>query len=106
MTEIFDFFIYTPGSDSNDWETINDSPVRDNHEEFNAILDRVDELIDRIKNIDDGSTDYFLCKEKRGDAFFEKFSGIEDCINEGVHSTPQNNFEKSIRDESKEWSSQ
>ena len=89
MTEIFDFFIYTPGSDSNDWETINDSPVRDNHEEFNAILDRVDELIDRIKNIDDGSTDHFLYKEKRGNAFFENFSGIEDCINEGVHSTPK-----------------
>ena len=30
-------FLYTPGSDSNDWETINDSPVRDNHEEFNLI---------------------------------------------------------------------
>ena len=91
-------FLYTPGFDSNDWETINDSPVRDNHEKFNAILDRVDELIDRIENIDGGSTNQFLYKEKRGGAFFEKFSGIEDCINEGVHSTPQDHFEKRIRD--------
>ena len=39
----------------------------------------------------------FLYKEKGGD-FFEKFSGIYDCITEGVYSTPQNNFEKRIRD--------
>ena len=91
-------FLYTPGSDSNDWETINDSPVRDNDEEFSAILERVEELIERIKNIYDGYTIQFLYKEKRGGAFFKKFSGIEDCINEGVHTTPQDHFEKRIRD--------
>ena len=91
-------FLYTPGSDSNDWETINHSTVRDNDEEFDAILARVEERIGRIMTIDDDFTNQFLYKEKRGGAFFENFSGIEDCINEGVHSTPQNNFEKRIRD--------
>ena len=43
-------FLYTPGSESNDYETINHSSVRDNPEEFKAILDRVDELINRISN--------------------------------------------------------
>ena len=90
-------YLYTPGSEETDWLAINDSPVRDDEEEFNAILDIVDELIDRIFNIDNGSTDYFLCKEKSGD-FFEKFGGIMDCINELVHSSPQNNFEYRIRD--------
>ena len=66
------WFLYTPGSDSNDWETINDSPVRDNDEEFSAILERVEELIERIKNIYDGYTIQFLYKEKRGGAFFKK----------------------------------
>ena len=91
-------FLYTPGSASNDWETINHSITRENEASFVAILDRVDERIDRIENIDDGSTNQFLYKEKRGGAFFEKFSVIEDCLNEGVHSEPQNNFETRISD--------
>ena len=88
-------FLYTPGSAEFDFETINHSPVRDNDEEFDAILSRVDERIGRITGIDD--TKQFLYKEKGGD-FFEKFRWINDCITEGVYSTPQNNFEKRIRD--------
>ena len=91
-------FLYTPGSASNDWETIDHSPVRDNDEEFDDIIGRVEERIGRILAIDDGSTNKFLYKEKHGGAFFENFSGIEDCINEGVHLKPQNNFERRIRD--------
>ena len=89
-------FLYTPGSESNDYETINHSSVRDNPEEFKAVLDRVDELINRITNIDD--TKYFIYKKKHGDAFFDKFGGIVDCMNEGVHTKPENHFERRIRD--------
>ena len=60
-------FLYTPGSASNDWETINHSTVRDNDEEFDAILGRVEERIGRIMGIDD--TKQFLYKEKGGDFF-------------------------------------
>ena len=62
--------LYTPGSDSNDWETINHSSVRDNNEEFDDIIGRVEERIGRILIIDDGSTNKFLYKEKNGGAFF------------------------------------
>ena len=41
---------------------------------------------------------FYIKKNVRGGAFFEKFSGIEDCINEEVRTTPQNHFEKRIRD--------
>ena len=66
-------FPYTPGSESNDYETINHSLVRDNPEEFKAILDKVDELINRITDIDD--TNYFIYKEKSGDAFLTNLVG-------------------------------
>ena len=74
-------FLYTAGSASNDWESINHSTVRDNDEEFDAILERVEERIGRITGIDD--TKQFLYKEKGGD-FFEKFSWIQDCIDEYI----------------------
>ena len=45
-------FLYTPGDASIDFETINHSPVRDNDEEFDAILERVEERIGRIMVID------------------------------------------------------
>ena len=90
-------FLYTPGSASNGWKTINYSSVRDNDEEFDDIIGRVEERIGRIMIIDDGSTDKLLYKEKRGD-FFKKFSGIADCINEGLHLKPQNSFEKRLKD--------
>ena len=67
--------LYTPGSESNDWETIPFSPVRDNDEEFDYILIEVEERIGRIIAINDGSTKKILYKEKRGGAFFKKFSG-------------------------------
>ena len=68
-------FLYTSGSASNDWETINYSPVRDNDEEFDDILARVEERIGRIMAIDDGSTNQFLYKEKRVDAFLKNLVG-------------------------------
>ena len=79
-------FLYTPGSEDNDFETINHSPVRDNDEEFDAILSRVEKRIGRITGIDD--TKQFIFKEKHY-AFFEKFGGIVNCFIEGVHSTPK-----------------
>ena len=57
--------LYTAGSVSSDWESINYSPVRDNEEEFDAILTRVEDLIDRIK-----------------DAKYKY--GIVDCFHEGL----------------------
>ena len=62
--------LYTPGSDSNDWETIPFSPVRDNDEEFDAILIKVEEWIGKIIAFY-RSTKKILFKEKRGDAFFK-----------------------------------
>ena len=93
-------FLYTPGFASNDWETTNYSPVRDNDEEFDAILGRVEERIGRIMAIDDGSTNQFLYKEKLDDAFFGKFGGIEDCFNEVIclDVKTQNKFERRIID--------
>ena len=94
-------FLYTPGSDSNNWEAINHSLVRDNDGEFDDILRRVEERIGRISAIDDGSINQFLYKEKRDGAFFEEFDGILDCINEGVfclRGEYKNNFERRITD--------
>ena len=90
--------LYTPGSEINDWDTINFSPLRNDEEEFDYVLLKIEERIGRIIAIDDGSTRNFLHKEKRKGAFLRIFRGIEDCINEGVHSPPQNNFDKRIRD--------
>ena len=93
-------FLYTPGSASNDWETTNHSPVRDNDEKFDAILARVEERIGRILAIDDGSTNQFLYKEKHGGTFFVKFSGIKDCLDEGIYLDvkTKNKFERRIID--------
>ena len=93
-------FFYTSGSTSNDWETTNHSPARDNDEEFDAILARVEERIGRILAIDDGSTNQFLYKEKHGGAFFVKFSGITDCLDEGIYLDvkTKNKFERRIID--------
>ena len=55
-------FLYTPGSASNDWETMNHSITRESEENFDAILERVEERIGRITGIDD--TKQFLYKEK------------------------------------------
>ena len=93
-------FLYTPGSASNNWETINHSLVRDNDGEFDDILGRVEERIGRIMATDDGSTNQFLYKEKCDGVFFEEFDGILDCINEGVclRGEYKNNFERRITD--------
>ena len=88
-------FLYTPGSASNDFDTINHSPVRDNDEEFDAILARVEERIGIITSIND--TKQFLYKEKGGD-FFGKFRGINDCIIKGVYlnGESKNKFKRRI----------
>ena len=89
-------FLYTPGFASNDYETINHSPVREDDGEFDVILERVEERIERIKEF---RSNNFLYKEKRGGAFFEKFPRILDCINEGVFCLGgkyKNNFERRI----------
>ena len=46
-------------------EPILDSPVRDNKDEFDGIAGRVEERIDRIENIDDGSTNHFCINKKK-----------------------------------------
>ena len=91
-------FLYTTIFDEFDCETINHSLVRVDEEEFDAILGRVEERIGRITDFH-RSTHQFLYKEKRGD-FFEKFRGVLDCINEGVHLNGEfkNNFERRIGD--------
>ena len=91
-------FLYTPGSASNDFETINHSPVRDNDEEFDAIRSRVEKRIGRIMGIDD--TKQFVYKEKHYNAFFEKFGGIVCCVNEGkyLNGETKNKFERRIID--------
>ena len=46
-------FLYTPGTEDNDFEPTFDFPVRENDKEFAAILKRVEERIKRITGIDD-----------------------------------------------------
>ena len=41
-------FLYSPAPPNSLWSTINYSTVRDNDEEFDSILDRVEERIDRF----------------------------------------------------------
>ena len=47
-------------------------------------------------SIDD--TKHFTYKEKHFNAFVEKFDGINYCFIEGMYLTPQNKFEKRIKD--------
>ena len=67
--------LYSPAPTNSLWPTINYSPVRDDDEEFNAILDRVEERIDRfnekVEIIETGDA-----------AFNKKFLGIVNFLYE------------------------
>ena len=67
--------LYSPASSNSLWPTIKYSAVRDNDEEFNAILDRVEKRIDRFnEKVEIIETD---------DAAFNKeFLGIVDFLYE------------------------
>ena len=92
--------LYTPGDESSDFETINYSKVRDDEEEYDKILTKVEDKIKIIKDFRI-STYKFLFKENRSGAFYERYEGILDCINEGVHCLRgkyKNDFEKRLVD--------
>ena len=79
-------FLYNPGSAENDYVPIIDFSLREDDEVFNAFADRVEERIDRIENIDDGSTKHFLYKEKiKNCSFIIKFPSIYACFNEAMN---------------------
>ena len=68
------------------WSTINYSTVRDDEEEFDSILDRVEERIDRIK-------EKVEIKETDDAAFNKSFLGIIDFLYEAY------DFENNKEDE-------
>ena len=72
---------------------------RDNDEEFDAILSRVEDLIDRIKDVK-YQYEYDFLHEDNSEYFSDKFTGIVDCFNEGLNldSKTQNKFEIRILD--------
>ena len=89
--------LYTPGDESRDFETINYSEVRDDEEGYDKILAKVEDKIIYFQS----STSKFLFKENRRGAFYERYEGILDCINEGVHCLRgkyKNDFEKRLVD--------
>ena len=68
-------FLYSPAPSGRIWPTINYSPTRDDDEEFDAILDRVEERINRIKK-------EVKIIEKADAAFNQQFLGIIDFLYE------------------------
>ena len=68
-------FFYSPSTNNSLWPTINYSPVRDDNEEFDSILDRVEELINRIKEKVD-------IRETDDAAFNQEFLGIVNFLYE------------------------
>jgi len=51
-------FLYSPAPANSLWPTINYSAARDDIDNFDAILDRVEERIDRVANCIDSSENY------------------------------------------------
>ena len=86
-------FLYSPAPPNSNRNTINYSPVRDDDEEFDAILDRVEERINRI-------TGKVQIVETDDAAFNITFCGIMDFLNEAsdLPSNSENHFEKRIVD--------
>ena len=82
-------FLYSPALSNSLWPTINYSPTRDNVNNFNAILDRVEERIDRFnKKVKIIETD--------DSAFNEEFPGIIDFLYEAseLPESSEKYFEK------------
>ena len=68
-------FFYSPAPPNKLWPTINYSTVRDDEEEFNCILDRVEERINRFD-------EKVKIIETDDSAFNQKFNGIIDFLYE------------------------
>ena len=68
-------FLYSPAPSGSIWPTIKYSPTRDDDDEFDAILDRVEERINRIK-------EEVKIIEKDDAAFNQQFLGIIDFLYE------------------------
>ena len=86
-------FLYSPAPPNSNRNTINYSPVRDDDEEFDAILDRVEERINRING-------KVQIVETDDAAFNRTFLGIMDFLYEAsdLPSNSENHFEKRIID--------
>ena len=67
--------LYSPSINNEFWATIRYSPVRDDEEEFEAILDRVEERINRING-------KVKIRETTDAAFNQLFMGIIDFLYE------------------------
>ena len=97
--------LYSPPSEDGDGMATNDSPVRDDRERFNAILDKVDNLLDVLKsfNRENDSCVYFYLRKDNytENCFFDKFDGMLNCINECYFGECQNNYEDRIIDTAK-----
>ena len=68
-------FLYSPAPSGRIWRRIRSSPIRDDDDEFDAILDRVEERINRIK-------EEVKIIEKGDAAFNQQFLGIIDFLYE------------------------
>ena len=91
--------LYTTDSISNNSENINHS-VRSDEKYFDEILGKVENLIEKIKNIDDWLIND-LYKEKYAFSFLNKFKGIylrfEECESlMGPYECLEKEFEKRI----------
>ena len=87
-------FFYSPAPPYKFWSTINYSTVRDDEEEFNCILDRVEEQINRFNEEVEIIETYYA-------AFNEKFHGIVDFLNEA--SDFENNEEDELSKQTPEY---
>ena len=81
--------LYSPAPPKSLWPTINYSTVRDDEEEFDSILDRVEEQIDRIN-------EKVKIIETDDAAFNKSFLGIIDFLYEAndLPSNSEKHFEK------------
>ena len=83
-------FLYSPAPNNKLWPTINYSTVRDDEKEFNCILDRVEEQINKFdEEVEIIETD---------DSAFFKFQGIVDFLYEAedIKSNEEDELTKQI----------